>query len=135
MTPDIRNKVLQLIGKVTNYAYPLRWVDEKTTAGDFDGRELAIDVFFIPTAEQINFLAQIRPARGLIRDSTGHRCIFIFHSPEATVAHYSHLFPVTHGIRLVKGEGIKLSLPNPGGTESNPTFSGTSIYSDLKVAA
>lgn len=135
MTSDIRNEVLQLIGKVINYAYPLRWVDGKTTAGDFDGRELAIDVFFIPTAEQINFLAQIRPVRGLIRNMTGHRCIFIFHSPEATVAYYSHFFPVTHGIRLVKGEGIKLPLPNPGGTESNPTFSGTPIYSDLKVAA
>lgn len=135
MTPDIQNEVLQLIGKVTNYAYPLRWVDEKTTVGDFDGRELSIDVFFIPTAKQINFLSQIRSIRGLIREKTGHRCIFIFHSPEAAVAHYSHLFPVTRGIRLVKGEGIKLSLPNPGGTESNPTFSGTPIYSDLKVAA
>lgn len=135
MTPDIRNEVLQLIGEVISYAYPLRWVDEKTTAGDFDGRELAIDVFFIPTTEQIDFLSQIRSIRGLIREKTGHRCIFIFHSPEATMAYYSHLFPVTRGIRLVKGAGIKLPLPNPGGTGSKPVFSSTEIYLDLKVAA
>ena len=135
MTPGVRSEVLQLIGKVTNYAYPLRWVDEKTTVGDFDGRELSIDVFSVPTAEQINFLSQIRSNRGLIREMTGHRCIFIFHSPEATEAHYSHLFPKTRGVRIVGGKGIKFPLPVTGGTETNPVFSGTPIYSDLKEAA
>ena len=135
MIPDRRNEVLQLIGKVTNYAYPVRWVDEKTTVGDFDGRELSIDVFSVPTAEQINFLCQIRSIMGLIREMTGHRCIFIFHSPEATAAHYSHLFPITRGVRIVGGKGIKFPLPVAGGTESKPVFSGTPIYSDLKEAA
>lgn len=125
MTPEIRTEVLRLIEKITNYAYPLRWVDEKTTVGDFEGRELAIDVFFVPTAEQINFLARIRPIRGLIREMTGHHCIFVFHSPEATVAHYSHFFPLTRGIRLVKGGGIKLPLPSPGVTESKPVIIGS----------
>jgi hypothetical protein len=135
MTTNMRNEVLQLIGKITNYRYPLRWVDEKTTVGDFDGRELAIDVFFIPTDEQINFLSQIRPVRKQISDMTGHPCIFIFHSPDATLTHYSHLFPVTRGIFLVKGEGIKFPLPGPGGTESSPIFSDTEIHFDMKVAA
>ena len=135
MTPDKRNEVLQLIGKATNYVYPLRWVDEKTTVGDFDGREVAIDVFLVPTAEQINFLSKIRSIRGVLREITGHRCIFIFHSPEATAVHYSHLFPITRGVRIVGGKGIGFPLPGAGGTESKPVFSGTPIYSDLKEAA
>ena len=64
MTLKTRNEVLHLIEKATNYLYLLRWVDEKTTTGDFDGREVTIDVFFIPTANQADFLAQIRPIRG-----------------------------------------------------------------------
>lgn len=125
MTRKTRTEVLRLIEKTTNYLYPLRWVDEKTTTGDFDGRETAIDVFFIPTANQLDFLAQIRPIRGLIREMSGHRCIFIFHSPEATTAYYSHLFPVTRGLHLVKGRGIRIPLPRPGGTEGRPVIIGS----------
>lgn len=135
MTHKTRTEVLRLIEKATNYLYLLRWVDEKTTTGDFEGREAAIDVFFIPSSDQVDFLARIRPIRGLIREITGHRCIFIFHSPEATVAHYSHLFPITHGIPLVKGGEIKLPLPSPGGTGGGPEFSSTTIYFDLREAA
>ncbi|MEW6213600.1 MAG: hypothetical protein AB1478_00105 [Nitrospirota bacterium] len=137
MTPEIRDEVLCLIEKATNYLYPLRWVDEKTTTGDFDGREAAIDVFFIPSSNQIDFLAWIRPIRGLIREMTGHRCIFIFHSPEATITHYSYLFPVTSGVPLVKGGGIKLPLPSPGGTESKPVIISSPQYDikDIREAA
>ncbi len=131
MIPEIRTKVLYLIEKATNYLYLLHWVDEKTTAGDFEGREAAIDVFFIPSSEQIDFLVRIRPIRGLIREMTGHRCMFIFHSPEATITHYSHLFPVTRGVPLVKGGGIKLPLPSPGGTESKPVIISSPQY-DIK---
>lgn len=126
MTSEIRNKVLQLIEKATNYSYPLRWVDEETTKGNFDGCEAAIDVFSIPASEQINFLAQIRPVRSVIREMTGHRCIFIFHSPEATITHYSHLFSATHGILFLKG--IKLPLPRPGGTESKPVIISSPMF-------
>jgi hypothetical protein len=134
MTLKIRNEVLHLIEKATNYLYPLRWVDEKTTTGDFDGREVAIDVFFIPTANQADFLAQIRSIRGLIREMAGHRCIFIFHSPGATIAYYSHLFPVTRGLHLAKAGGIKLPLPGPGGTKGGPVIIGSPRFY-LKEAA
>ncbi len=134
MTRKTRTEVLRLIEKVTNYLYPLRWVDEKTTTGDFDGREVAIDVFLIPTANQVDFLTQIRPIRGLIREMTGHRCIFIFHSPEATIAYYSHLFPVTRGLHLVRGGGIKLPLPVLYGTEGRPVIIGSPQFY-LKEAA
>jgi hypothetical protein len=134
VTPEIRTEVLRLIEKATNYLYPLRWVDEKTTAGDFDGREAAIDIFFIPSSDQVNFLARIRPIRSSIREMTGHRCIFIFHSPEATVAHYSHLFTVTRGISLVKGGQVKLPLPSPGGIGGRPEFN-TTIHFNLREAA
>jgi|SRR4030042_6627527 len=134
MTRKTRNEVLHLIEKATNYLYPLRWVDEKTTTGDFDGREVAIDVFFVPTTNQVDFLAQIRPIRGLIREMAGHRCIFIFHSPGATIAYYSHLFPVTRGLHLAKAGGIKLPLPGPGGTKGGPVIIGSPRFY-LKEAA
>lgn len=136
MTFEVRADVLRLIEKTINYTYPLRWADEKTTMGDFDGRESTIDVFFIPSAEQINFLTQISSIRKQIKEMTGHRCIFIFHSPEATATHYSHLFPVTHGIHIVKGK-VQFSLPAPGGTEGKPVITSPLQYNiyNLKVAA
>lgn len=72
--------------------------------------------------------------QGLIREMIGHRCIFIFHSPEATVTHYSHLFPVTRGISLVKGGQVKLPLPSPGGIGGRPEFD-TTIHFNLREAA
>jgi hypothetical protein len=133
MKPELRNEILSMIEKQINYAYPLRWADEKTTMGDFDGRELTIDVFFIPSFEQINFLSRIRPIRNRIHELSGSRSLFVFHSPEATKLHYSHLFPVTCGIKLVRGE-IRFPIPAPGGAENGPEIIGSLEY-DLREAA
>ena len=51
MKSETRIEIIRLIENATNYVYPLRWVDEETSSGDFDGREVAIDVFNIPVAE------------------------------------------------------------------------------------
>ncbi|MBI5194971.1 MAG: hypothetical protein HZA10_01470 [Nitrospirae bacterium] len=136
MTPEVRAEVLRLMEKTINYSYPLRWADKKTTMADFDGRESTIDVFSIPALEQINFLTKMSPIRKQIKEMTGHRCIFIFHSPEATAAHYSHLFPITHRVHIMKGE-IQFSLPAPGSTEGKPIITSPPQYNiyDIKVAA
>ncbi len=87
-----KNKVLELIEKITHGKYRLRWVDHETTLGDFDGRDFALDVFDIPCAEELEFLRCLRPYRKEIKP-----CVFIFHTPEATQKHYRHLFDSTKG--------------------------------------
>ena len=124
MITEIRKKVLHLIEEAVNYAYPIRWADEETTLGDFDGRDVAIEIFFIPATAQTKFLETIRPIRKEIKKIIGDDCIFIFHSEEATRIHYSHLFPIIHRIQLTRGE-IKFSLPGPGGTDGKPEVVGT----------
>src|SRR4030067_695431 len=100
-------EIIRLIENATNYDYPLRWVDEETSLGDFDGREVAIDVFNIHVAEQIDFLTLIRQVRDKIREMIGHRGVFIFHSPEATRMHYANLFPMTRGVLLEAGSSLR----------------------------
>jgi len=135
MKPEIRIEIIRLIENAVNYDYPLRWVDEETSLGDFDGREVAIDVFNIHVAEQVDFLTRIRQVRNKIRELIGHRCVFIFHSPDATRIHYPNLFPVTQGVHLEAGSSIHIPLPEPGGTGIRPVLSGDTIYLVLRRAA
>jgi|SRR3989304_6598851 len=135
MKPEIRIEIIRLIENAVNYDYPLRLVDEETSLGDFDGREVAIDVFNIHVAEQVDFLTRIRQVRNKIRELIGHRCVFIFHSPDATRIHYPNLFPVTQGVHLEAGSSIHIPLPEPGGTGIRPVLSGDTIYLVLRRAA
>src|SRR4030066_2581058 len=135
MKPEIRIEIIRLIEDATNYNYPLRCVDEETSLGDFDGREVAIDVFNIHVAEQIDFLTRIRQVRDKIREMIGHRGVFIFHSPESTRMHYANLFPVTRGVLLEAGSSIRIPLPGTGGTGIRPVLSGETICLKLRRAA
>lgn len=135
MTLESRKKIIDLIEKKINYEYPLRWADEKTTLGDFDGREFTIDVFRIPISKQIDFLSAIRPIRNEITSIAGNRCLFIFHTPIATDKYYFHLFPITKGILLENNRTMKLPLPNIGGTEGSPIISDTTTGIYIKYGA
>jgi len=138
MNLKIRNEILSLLEKSINYSYPIRWTDEKTTLGDFDGREFSIDVFNIPVSAQLDFLSQIREIRKKISEMIGSRCFFIFHTPAATKKHYSHLFPVTKGI-CIEDNTLKLSIPDITGTQCTPEISKHNqpigFYIDLKKVA
>jgi|SRR3972149_10587767 len=135
MKHETRIEIMRLIENATNYDYPLRWVDEETSLGDFDGREVAIDVFNITVSEQIVFLTRIRQVRNKIREMIGHRGVFIFHSSESTRMHYANLFPITHGVLLEAGSSIRIPLPGPGGTGIRPVLSGDTICLKLRKAA
>ena len=137
MNSEIRRKIIYLIENTIEYAYPVRWADNKTTLGNFDGRNFTIDVFRIPASKQMDFLTMIEPVRDKIRELIGNRGVFIFHSPEATNKYYSHLFPITKGVFLENNRTIKLPLPNIGGTEGSPIFSDTTtgIYIKYVEAA
>ena len=88
-----KSEALWLLLQAIQFEYPLRWVDERTNQGDFDGREVSIDVFNIAPRRQREFLQAIRDVRPRLQELVGSRCIFLFHSPEATLAHYSHVVP------------------------------------------
>ncbi|MBI5455333.1 MAG: hypothetical protein HY956_11940 [Deltaproteobacteria bacterium] len=103
MRHEIKEEIINLIEQQIGFKYPVRWVDERTTRVDFDGREFAIDVFYIPFSEEDEFLTLIEPIRNRIRELIGSRGLFIFHSPEATDKYYSNLFPITKGIIVENG--------------------------------
>ena len=130
-----KNKVIELIENAINYAYPVRWVDEKTSLGDFDGMEYAIDVFRIPSSEQLLFLSSIERVKGQIREILGENCLFIFHTPSATRKYYSHLCTVTEGVHLENNGTIKIPLPVEGGIKGSPEIIGPNINFKLGVAA
>lgn len=130
MTHENRKAIIQLLEKTINYEYPIRWVDEKTTLGDFDGREFAIDIFRISVSEQLNFLKKIRTIREKIFELAENRCIFIFHTLEATKKYYSHLFPVAEGGFFSKP--IKISLSD---FENNKSQITGSVYFKYRQAA
>lgn len=71
--------------------YLVRWTDEHTSRGDFDGRDCAIEIFNVPTAEQRDVRRRIRSMRSVAEQLSGGPVMLIFHTPEATVKHYRHI--------------------------------------------
>jgi hypothetical protein len=68
--------------------YPVRWVDELTSKGDFDGREYALEFFSVPASEQSALRRRLRPVRKEAEDMLGRPIVLVFHTPEATAKHY-----------------------------------------------
>ncbi len=68
---------------------PVRWTDETITRGDFDGRDWTVDVFDVPASEQRAAVARLWPLRKSVRREHGVDLTFVFHTPEATTAHYA----------------------------------------------
>ena len=90
MAEDVlRGLVLGLIRRETSY--PVRWTDEKTSRGDFDGRDFAIEIFGVPTSEQRALRRRLRDVRKTAGSILGSSLVLIFHTPEATARHYQEL--------------------------------------------
>jgi hypothetical protein len=87
-----RDELLHNLSIRTRFRYPLRWADDQTSLGDFDGRDLAIDVFNIPPQEQPAFFSELRSIRKELQQRLGRTVTFVFHTPEATAQYYGHLF-------------------------------------------
>ena len=71
--------------------YLVRWTDEHTSRGDFDGRDCTIEIFNVPTAEQRDVRRRLRSIRSVAEQLSGRPVMLIFHTPEATVKHYRHI--------------------------------------------
>ncbi len=115
----------------TGFRYPLRWADGTTSLGDYEGRDLTVEVFDIPTRRQREFYRAIRQFReGMLRVH-GRAITFIFHTPEATRQFYGHLFPSTCGATFDGPIHIYLA-PGSAGTR---VVVKTSLHFSLRQAA
>lgn len=103
-----RDDLLRNLSIRTRLRYPLRWADDQTSLGDFDGRDLAIDVFNIPPQEQRAFFSDLRSIRKELHQRLGHTVTFVFHTPEATAQYYTHLSSQITNAALKGGITIKL---------------------------
>lgn len=111
-----RNEILCDLEHTTAFRYPMCWASDRTTWGDFEGRERTLEIFNIESSEQLGFLRSVRESRRQIEAKLGGPLTFVFHTPEATRQHYSHLFPAVRGV-VFECEGIQVDLP-PGGVGS-----------------
>lgn len=91
ITEENRRLAIESFRKVLGPAYPARWVDGKTSKGDFPCRDVAVDVFNVPVNEQRKLLKSLREARDMVPTLLGSRCLFLFHTPEATEKHYKDI--------------------------------------------
>lgn len=130
MTEQKRH-ALQRLDLLTGFRYPLRWADEVTSLGDYDGRDLTIQVFNIPSERQREFHRSLREFRSELRREFGKPITFVFHTPEATRQYYAHLFSTTSGV-VVDGEVYVELLPGGVGTY---TVVETSLNFQLPKAA
>jgi hypothetical protein len=89
MDSEKKYEALHLLMKTTRFDYPMEWAADHSVIGNFDGHEFAIDVFEILPQAQLEFLKAIRAVRPKLVELVGSRCIFLFHSPQATKAHYA----------------------------------------------
>ncbi len=69
----------------------VRWTDELTSAGDFEGRGLTLEIFDIPVDEQRETFRRLRELRHRSGEILGAAVLLVFHTPEATRAHYAEL--------------------------------------------
>ncbi|HEX8703926.1 MAG TPA: hypothetical protein VF815_34160 [Myxococcaceae bacterium] len=68
---------------------PVRWSDERTSLGDFDGRDWAIDIFDVPSEEQREVHARLWRLNRLVWKQFHQSLIFIFHTPVETERLYA----------------------------------------------
>ena len=67
---------------------PVRWTDQQTSVGDFDGRDWTVEIFDVPASERRDLRAKLWPAREHVRHTLGAHIRFVFHTSEATDKYY-----------------------------------------------
>lgn len=84
-----RQQALGLVIQALQGKYPVRW---NSTFGDFSGRESTMELFNVPPQEQRSIMHQLRDTRPKLEELVDSRCIFLFHTPEATKEHYKEYY-------------------------------------------
>jgi len=123
---------LQRLAAATGFRYPLAWTDDRTTLGDYDGRDLTIEVFNIPSNRQRAFFGELSQRRRELADEFGRPVVFIFHTPKVTARYYGHLFAELRGAVIT---GILTIVLAPGGVGERPELTGGHLDVRLERAA
>lgn len=92
-TPSLPEKRSEVLSRFQEALRPrlVRWTDEMTSFGDFEGRDLTLELFDIPAGEQRDTLRRLRELRRRCEEILGATLLLVFHTPEATRAHYAWL--------------------------------------------
>lgn len=69
--------------------HPVVWTSSRTSLGDFEGRDFTLEVFDVPWTEKRALLGDLLPQRTRAENVFGRPVQLLFHTPEATDAHYS----------------------------------------------
>ena len=93
MTPGRRQEVLALfqeqVRRVLGADRPTRWVDARTTVGDFEGRDETIEVFDVESEKEWELFATLDSLATELETADSVRVGIVFHTPAATTEHYS----------------------------------------------
>lgn len=74
---------------------PVEWSDDRTSRGDFDGREWTLEVFDVPAVEERSLHRSLWPLREEVRKKHRLHLALIFHTPEATEKRYAWMHQIT----------------------------------------
>jgi hypothetical protein len=87
---DLERKRAEVLRIFSEAAQPatVRWTDDRTSYGDFEGRERSIEVFNVPVSKQRTLHRELRNVRRRAAEILGGPVVVLFHSPEATRRHY-----------------------------------------------
>ncbi len=111
----VRARALELFRRARP-DHPIYWTSDRTTRGDFDGRQCALEIFDVPGVEQLAFLRALRAERREAEAMLGEPLVVIFHTPQATRAHYTWVLgPRTHGATLQDPLRLRLVRGLPAG--------------------
>ena len=80
----------RILGRVSELAgnRPVRWTDERTSQGDFEGRDWTVELFDVPAEEERSLLLRLIALKREIRASAGPALTFVTHTPENTTRFY-----------------------------------------------
>ena len=78
----ILQRARTLVGK------PVEWTSERTSLGDFDGRDWTLEVFDVPPSEIRSVQKQLWTFREHILDKLHKSIQVLYHSPDATTRYY-----------------------------------------------
>jgi hypothetical protein len=93
---DERDEVKCLFQAVTRK--PVRWLDERTSRGDFENRSGTLEVFYVPAADQYPLYQRLQPLEEKASERLGQPIRILFHTPEET----TRLYP---WVRLTEAKG------------------------------
>lgn len=77
-----REEIRRWVREIVGGNRPVRWTDHRTTKGDFPGRDWALEVFDVPSAERRELIHRLWGMRRIA-------LLVLFHTPENTDRYYA----------------------------------------------